>query len=138
MDNNAFKKQLDELFRLFNKLMEKHPMDEISGLNKVQLEQMRLFLKNYELMKDHISFEMFGQANEHVHQMIGMFVKQLREELGEPEIVETPLTSGNTEQLESIAQIDARLSDPHLSEEEIDRLLDERIRLTSEANKPKN
>jgi len=45
MDNDAFKKQLDELFRLFNKLMEKHPMDEISGLSKVQLEQMRLFFK---------------------------------------------------------------------------------------------
>ncbi|MBW7848131.1 MAG: hypothetical protein H3C41_08635 [Bacteroidales bacterium] len=135
MDNDAFKKQLDELFRLFNKLMEKHPMDEISGLSKVQLEQMRLFLKNYELMKDHISFEMFGQANEHIYQMIGMFIRQLREELGEPELTKTQPTTENSEQLESIAQIDARLRDPQLSEEEINRLLDERMRLTDEASR---
>jgi len=86
-------------------------------------------------MKDHISFEMFGQANEHIYQMIGMFIRQLREELGEPELTKTQPTTENSEQLESIAQIDARLRDPQLSEEEINRLLDERMRLTDEASR---
>ncbi|MCE1202847.1 MAG: hypothetical protein LWX09_12205 [Bacteroidia bacterium] len=128
MDNNEFRKQIDELFRLFNKLMERYPMEDMPGMNRMQLEQMKMFLKNYEQMKDQISFEMMGQVNEPMRQMIGLFIKQLRDELGEeeplqeeqPQIVATGL---------SIEEIDARLSMGGLSEEEIDRLLDERAKL---------
>jgi hypothetical protein len=128
MENEEFKKQIDELFRLFNKLMEKHPMDEIPGINKMQIEQMRLFLKNYEFMKDQITYEMMGQMNEPVKQMIGMFIKQLRDELGEndweiPEEVKLP------EKSVSVAAIDEKLRKPGLTEDEIDRLLDERAQL---------
>ena len=128
MDNNEFRKQIDELFRLFNKLMERYPMEDMPGMNRTQLEQMKMFLKNYEQMKDQISFEMMGQVNESMRQMLGLFIKQLRDELGEdeplqiehPEIVASEL---------SIDEIDAKLSQGGLSEEEIDRLLDERARL---------
>lgn len=128
MDNNEFRKQIDELFRLFNKLMERYPMEDMPGMNRMQLEQMKMFLKNYEQMKDQISFEMMGQVNESMRQMIGLFIKQLRDELGEdeplqeeqPQIVATGL---------SIEEIDAQLSMGGLSEEEIDRLLDERAKL---------
>lgn len=125
MDNEAFKKQLDELFRLFNRLMEKHPIDEVPGINRMQLEQMRLFLKNYELMKDQITFEMMGQMNEPVRQMIGMFIKQLREELGEEDYTEVTFVPPATKP-DSLEAIDEMLRRPGLSEEEIDRLLDER------------
>lgn len=128
MDNNEFRKQIDELFRLFNKLMERYPMEDMPGMNRMQLEQMKMFLKNYEQMKDQISFEMMGKVNESMRQMIGLFIKQLRDELGEdeplqeeqPQIVATGL---------SIEEIDAQLSMGGLSEEEIDRLLDERAKL---------
>ncbi len=128
MDNNEFRKQIDELFRLFNKLMERYPMEDMPGMNRMQLEQMKMFLKNYEQMKDQISFEMMGQVNEPMRQMIDLFIKQLRDELGEdeplqeeqPQIVATGL---------SIEEIDARLGMGGLSEEEIDRLLDERAKL---------
>lgn len=130
MDNEELKKQLDELFRLFNKLMEKHPIEDVPGINRMQLEQMRLFLKNYQLMKDQISMEMMGQMNEPVRQMIGMFIKQLREELGEDEYTESAVIEPvkNTDNLE---EIDAMLRRPGLAEEEIDRLLDERARIVN-------
>lgn len=135
MDNAEFKKQIDELFRLFNKLMEKHKAEEIPGINSLQLEQMKMFLKNYETMKDHISFEMMGQMNEPMRQMIGMFIQQLRQELGEDyitDIQDKPIEI----QIDTIEHIDAMLRRPGLSEIEIDRLLDERARLVAERNKP--
>lgn len=128
MENEEFKKQIDELFRLFNKLMEKHPMDEMPGINKMQIEQMRLFLKNYEFMKDQITYEMMGQMNEPVKQMIGMFIKQLRNELGENDW-ETTEEVKLPEKSVSIAAIDEKLRKPGLTEVEIDRLLDERAQL---------
>ncbi|KAF0131511.1 MAG: hypothetical protein FD155_35 [Bacteroidetes bacterium] len=128
MENEEFKKQIDELFRLFNKLMEKHPMDEMPGINKMQIEQMRLFLKNYEFMKDQITYEMMGQMNEPVKQMIGMFIKQLRDELGENDW-ETTEEVKLPEKSVSIAAIDEKLRKPGLTEVEIDRLLDERAQL---------
>lgn len=135
MDNAEFKKQIDELFRLFNKLMEKHKAEEIPGINSLQLEQMKMFLRNYETMKDHISFEMMGQMNEPMRQMIGMFIQQLKQELGEESIAE--LQDKPIEiQIDTIEHIDAMLRRPGLNEAEIDRLLDERARLVAERNKP--
>lgn len=128
MDNNEFRKQIDELFRLFNKLMERYPMEDIPGLNRMQLEQMKMFLKNYESMKDQISFEMMGQVNEPMRQMIALFIKQLKSELGEDDLMEETPAEAPVEGL-SIEEIDARLSKGGLSEEEIDRLLDERAKL---------
>lgn len=130
MDNEELKKQLDELFRLFNKLMEKHPIEDVPGINRMQLEQMRLFLKNYQLMKDQISMEMMGQMNEPVRQMIGMFIKQLREELGEDEYTESTVIEP-VKKSDNLDEIDAMLRRPGLAEEEIDRLLDERARIVN-------
>ncbi|PKP51891.1 MAG: hypothetical protein CVT92_11400 [Bacteroidetes bacterium HGW-Bacteroidetes-1] len=134
MEQEDFKKQIDELFRLFNKMMEQHPIEDVPGIDRLQLEQMRLFLKNYKSMKDQISFEMMGQMNEPMKQMIGMFIKQLRQELGEDEpytIIEQPeaLPSAN-----SIEKIDEMLRQPGLGENEIDQLLDERARLIHKKN----
>lgn len=128
MDNNEFRKQIDELFRLFKKLMERYPMEDMPGLNRAQLEQMKLFLKNYEQMKDQLSFEVMGQVNEPMKQMISLFIKQLREELGEEEPLENPVQEIRAKGL-TVEEIDRMLQQPGLSEEEIDRLLDERAKI---------
>lgn len=134
MDNAEFKKQIDELFRLFNKLMEKHKAEEIPGINSLQLEQMKMFLQNYENMKDHISIEMMGQMNEPMRQMISLFIQQLRQELGEESINEDQNKAIEL-QIDDVEHIDAMLKRPGLREDEIDRLLDERARLVAEKNK---
>lgn len=133
MDEGAFKKQIDELFRLFNKLMEQHPMDEVPGINRFQLEQMKMFLRNYETMKDQLSYEMMGQMNEPMRQMISLFIRQLKQELGEPEDFEEPETI-HVKPVSNLEQIDERLKQPGLSEDEINHLLDERARLRSQQN----
>ena len=64
MENDDFKKNIDELFRLFKRLVEKHPIEDMPGMNRFQFEQLKLFLSSYESMRDQISFEMADQVNE--------------------------------------------------------------------------
>jgi len=134
MEHDDFKKQIEELFRLFKKLMEQYPDEDLPGISKFQMEQLKLFLSNYESMKDQISMEMMGPVNEPMRQMLGMFIKQLREQLGEDDhVIETaqePVKQLNTEEL-SVEIIDQMLARPGLKPEEIDRLLDERARIAA-------
>ncbi len=131
MENDDLKQNIDELFRLFKRLIEEHPVDEMPGVNKFQYEQLKLFLQNYESMKDHLSVEMMGQMNEPMREMLAMFVKQLREQLGE-ETTAAPTPQQKSMQLD-VQRIDEMLRNPNLSEEEIDKLLDERARLNKKA-----
>ena len=137
-----FKRDLDELFRLFNKLMEKQEDDmmEIPGFSKAMLEQFKFFFSNYETMKDQIAHQLQGQFGEPVQEMVEGLIKQLREELGEeewmqeieePERVslpaeeEKPISDVSAE----IAKIDKLLQNPNLTPEQVDELLDRRSKL---------
>lgn len=133
MEQDDFKQNIEELFRLFKKLVEKYPEGEHYGINKFQFEQLKLFLQNYEMMKDQLTVEMMGQLNEPMKQMLSMFLKQLREELGEEAVETIPETETfileNTGEINDIERIDKLLANPDLSPEQIDKLLDERSRL---------
>ena len=131
MEQDDFKKQIDELFRLFKKLMEQHPVDDVPGINRIQFEQMKMFLQNYENMKDQISYEMMGQMNAPMRQMIGLFIKQLKHELGEEDIDVEPEVIPE-KPADSLQQIDEMLRKPGLTEDEINRLLDKRAQLTDQ------
>lgn len=137
-----FKRDLDELFRLFNQLMEKQEDDmmEIPGLSKAMLEQFKFFFSNYENMKDQIAYQLQGQFGDPVQEMVEGLIKQLREELGEeewmpeveePKRVELPPETGKTlSDVEAeIAKIDKLLQNPNLTPEQVDELLDRRSKL---------
>lgn len=134
MEDEKFRQDLDELFRLFKKLMEDKSIDEVPGIDKNMLQQFQFFFSNYENMKDQIMYQLQGQFGEPVKEMVRTLVKQLREELGEEydyteQNEETPVIKfeelGN-----DIKKIDEMLKDPNLSPEQIDELLDKRAGLT--------
>ena len=141
------KKQIDELFRLFRKVMEKYPPDDVPGMDKSQMEQLKAYLTQYDAIKDQFSVEMFGMMdNEMAKPFISMLIKKLREQLGEDaDIDELPeddhikdveykekafesLQTGENYQ-SLIDAIDAQLKNPDLTEEEIDTLLDKRLKI---------
>ena len=151
MENEELKNQIDELFRLFRKVMEKYPPDDVPGMDKAQLEQLKAYLTQYESVKDQFSVEMFGLMDQGMaKQFISLLIKKLREQLGEdadidelPEdhikevefkekAFETLQTGENYQAL--IDAIDAQLKNPNLSDDEIDALLDKRQKLTSRMN----
>ncbi|UBM62883.1 hypothetical protein LA303_02625 [Candidatus Sulfidibacterium hydrothermale] len=144
MDIEKFKQELDELFRLFNKLMEKQgsEMENIPGINKMMVEQFKVFFTNYESMKDQIAYQLQGQFGDSIQEMVETLIRQLRDELGEEdwmiaqeeepqaEISHTPTPQGGTTDPEKeIAEIDEMLKNPNLTPEQIDALLDRRSQL---------
>ncbi|MDA3941945.1 MAG: hypothetical protein PF694_00235 [Bacteroidetes bacterium] len=132
MEQDDFKKDIEELFRLFHKMMEQYPEEDLPGMDKMQLQQLKLFLRNYESMKDQISLEMMGAVNEPMRQMLRMFIKQLREQLGEEDFIQAddvPIIREDNAAV-TVELIDEMLRRPGLKADEIDRLLDERAMLS--------
>ena len=140
MDIEKFKQELDELFRLFNKLMEKQgsEMENIPGINKMMVEQFKVFFTNYESMKDQIAYQLQGQFGDSIQEMVETLIQQLRDELGEEEWMiasdtDVPITHETkkniTDPEKEIAEIDEMLKNPNLTQEQIDELLDRRSRL---------
>jgi hypothetical protein len=133
MEDEKFRKDLDELFRLFKKMVEKKPLDDVPGVDKFMLQQFQFFFNNYENMKDQIASQLQGQFGDSVKDMVKTLVEQLREELDEDIMLEPiedekPVISISTVG-DDIKEIDAMLQNPDLTEEQINELLDRRSNL---------
>lgn len=152
MENEELRKQIDELFRLFKKVMEKYPLDDVPGMDKMQLEQLKVYLSQYEQVKDQFSVEMFSMMdNDMAKHFIGMLIKKLRDQLGddadidlveEDPIKDVEIKEKAFESLQSgenyqslIDAIDTQLKNPNLSDEEMDALLDKRQKLVVKNNR---
>ena len=131
MEDEKFNKDLDELFRLFKKLVETQSLDDVPGVDGMMLKQFQFFFSNYENMKDQIGDQLKGQFGEPVKQMVSDLVKQLREQLGDDEVTvieEEPVIEIDTKEL-SMEDIDLMLGNPDLTEDQINDLLDKRANL---------
>ena len=140
MENEEINKQMEELFRLFKKMMEKYPPDSMPGIDKAQAEQLKMMLSNYDSMKVSFSSDMFGFFDEETtKKILAKLISQLREQLGEDakEVVEkVSLVEQNEKEFEQLPTqdrymalldaIDAELKTPNLSMDKIDELLDKR------------
>ena len=149
MEDDGLKRQIDELFRLFKKVMEKYPPDDVPGLNKSQLEQLKAYLTQYESLKDQFSVEIFSMMdNDMAKHLIEMLTNKLREQLGEEADIEEDsgdrmrevemkeqafesLQTGENYQT-LIDAIDEQLKNPDLTDEEMDALLDKRQKLITD------
>ena len=120
-DVKSFKQNLDQLIKLFKKLKDRTSVNDIPGIDKMMYQNFDMFLNNYDMMKDRLSDELLSQFGEPIRVIIADLVKRLKEELGEVEHIEE-----KQEIINDIEKIDKLLKNPKLSEEEINRLLDER------------
>ena len=142
MEDDNLNNGLDNLLNMFKKLMENQDLDAIPGINEEQKEQLKMFLEDFDELKDDMKVEIY-KLDPFTKQMVGMVMGQLNNFTGEqtpginlsttpqepPVNKEKQLTDipGNTENLEAhLAAIDDQLRQPDLSDEEINRLLDER------------
>jgi len=121
MEDEKFRQELDELFKLFNKLMERSDMDNIPGVNKFMLQQFQ------------------GQFGDSVKDMVHQLVEQLRNEVGDDDELFQPSTSvdihvtpvAEPSKTETLEELDEMLKNPNLTPEEIDNLLDRRMKLAN-------
>lgn len=142
---------MEELVRLFKKMMEKYPPDSIPGIDKAQAEQLKMMLSNYDDMKISISSDMFGIFDEETTQKIlSRLIKQLKEQLGEDayeeEVVEKLSIVDKKEKefqqlptedryVALLDAIDTELKKPNLTMDEIDTLLDKRKKIQDTISK---
>lgn len=141
---------MEELFRLFKKMMEKYPPDSMPGIDKAQAEQLKMMMSNYEGMKVSMSSDMFGIFDEETtKKILARLIEQLRAQLGEDadyqeeeklsivDVKEKEFEQLPTEDryVSLIDAIDTELKKPGLSMEEIDNLLDKRAKIQDTISK---
>ncbi len=144
--NDSFEKDLEQLIRLFKKIKNKTATDRFNQIDPALTQNLDFIINNYEMMKGNISKDMLNQMGFPFQKMMHEFITQMKQELGEEfddfdlddeepvdeppkEAIENPKPLSN-----DIAEIDARLRKPGLSDAEIDALLDKRNQLLNEGN----
>lgn len=148
MEDDNLNNGLDNLLNMFKKMMEGQDLDAIPGINEEQKEQLKMFLEDFDEMKDEMKVEIY-KLDPFTKQMVEMVMGQLKNFSDNPQVAgeqpaapqeppvnkEKQLTDipGTTENLEAhLAAIDDQLRQPGLSDEEINRLLDERSAIAKE------
>lgn len=149
MDENNLNNDLDNLLNMFKKLMENQDLNAIPGINEEQKEQLKMFLEDFDELKDDMKIEIY-KLDPFTKQMMGMFMGQLKNFTGDGQQMvsqntapqaaptikkEKQLTDipGTNENLEAkVAAIDEQLRNPELSDDDINRLLDERTSIMGE------
>ena len=147
MDDNNLNNGLDDLLNMFKKMMENQDLDAIPGINEEQKEQLKMFLEDFDELKDDMKVEIY-KLDPFTKQMVGMVMGQLKNFTGgqataNPTVVpqEPPVNKekqltyipGTTENLEAhLAAIDEKVRNPELSDDDINRLLDERTSIMKE------
>ena len=150
MENEDINKQMEELFRLFKKMMEKYPPESMPGIDKAQAEQLKMMLSNSDEMKVSFSSDMFGIFDEETtKKILSKLIKQLKEQLGEDAYEEDDIKASVVEVKEKefeqlptqdryvalLDAIDSELKKPGISMGEIDMLLDKRKKIKDTISK---
>ena len=134
-EDRSFNENLDLLIKLFKKLKEKTSLDDLHGIDKTFYQNFEYLLSNYENMRDQLSEELLDKFGEPVKGMIASLVDQLKNELGDDigdlNLDEEPLKE-DIQIPDDLIKIDQMLKNPDLTEEELNKLLDERSRLAKE------
>jgi len=147
MDDNNLNNGLEDLLNMFKKMMEGQDLDAIPGINEEQKEQLKMFLEDFDELKDDMKIEIH-KLDPFTQQMVSMVMGKLKDFGGTPSADNQSATSqeppvnkekqltdipGTTENLEAqLAAIDNKLRTPDLTDEEINRLLDERTSIMNE------
>ncbi|MEN8224981.1 MAG: hypothetical protein ABFS05_06425 [Bacteroidota bacterium] len=138
-EERSFNENLDLLIKLFKKLKERSSIEDIHGIDKNFYQNFEFLLSNYENMRDQLSEELLDKFGEPVKAMIASLVDQLKRELGD-DISELDIEQETEiEEIkvpDDVSKIDEMLKKPGLSEEEVDKLLDERMKIIK--NRPVN
>ncbi len=138
MEDEMFKRDLDELFRLFNRLIKDKSIEDVPGLNQGMMKQFEFFFSNYENMKDQLSSQLQGQFGEPVKEMVRALIQQLKQEVGDdgfPEEIKDEEEAVIEDEIKKIEgktereKIDELLKSPGLTEDQVNELLDRRSNL---------
>ena len=130
MEDENFRKELEDLFKLFKKLIEKESSEGLQDMDPQQLEQLKAFMAQFDDVKEKLKVEQV-HVDPFSKMMVSSLVQQLREQLGPDALVDEEEPSLAIDQANTIEAIDDMLRSPNLTDQEIDDLLDKRMQILS-------
>lgn len=150
MEDENFNNELEDLLNMLKKLMEKQDLSSIPGVDPQQLEQLKMFMSQFDELKDDMKIEIY-KLDPFTKKIVSVIVGEMKDKLGpdlglkpeEPsaeEVVtrkekELKDIADTNERYDSLlATIDEQLRNPKLSEDEIDALLDKRAEILMRRN----
>lgn len=146
--NESFQRDLEELIQLLKKVKANTNDPRFEHLDPILKQNIDFIINNYEMFRNNVPLEMMGQMGLPFQQMLRQFLDIMKGELGEEFIIDTPSASPpripeyqppkhdpQVNSDERIRLIDEMLKRPNLTDDAIDKLLDERNQLLGEANK---
>lgn len=131
MEDENFRKELEDLFKLFKVMIEKEATEGLQGIDPQQMEQLKAFMAQFDDVKEKLKVEQV-HVDPFSKMMVSSLVKQLREQLGPDALLyEDDEPRIAIDQATTIEDIDNLLRNPDLTDQEIDDLLDKRMQISS-------
>ncbi|MBE0638835.1 MAG: hypothetical protein IH598_09970 [Bacteroidales bacterium] len=140
--NESFQRDLDELIRLLKKIKANTNDPRFEHLDPILKQNIDFIINNYEMFKNNIPLEMMGQLGLPFQQMVRQFLDIMKSDLGEEYSIDTttnlqpaireyqaPKEDPKADPDERVRLIDEMLKRPDLTDDAIDKLLDERNQL---------
>ncbi len=119
---NSFAQNLEYLIELFARLRERSMNQTVPGIDKTFFENFDFIAQNYKSLKKDIPDEVLERFGQPIQQIVEQMVEQLIDELEEDE----PMDADVKGLSDDLKEIDLLLRNPHISQHEIDELLDQR------------
>ena len=130
MEDENFRKELEDLFKLFKRLIEKESTEGLADMDPQQVEQLKAFMAQFDDVKEKLKVEQI-HVDPFSKMMVSSLVKQLREQLGPEALADDEEPRLAIDQATTVEAIDEMLRTPGLSDQEIDDLLDKRMQISS-------
>lgn len=138
MEKEEFKKDLEEIIKLFTKLKEKAKKTGYMSLDDMHYKQIEMLVQSYDMVKDNINEQMLSRFGEPIKDMMKEMINHLQEELGDEylygmqsETIENIVIDKADNVIEigpSLEEIDRMLESSNLSDQQINELLDLRAK----------
>ena len=130
MEDENFRKELEDLFKLFKRLIEKEASEGLQEMDPQQVEQLKAFMAQFDEAKEKLKVEQV-HVDPFSKMMVSSLVQQLREQLGPDALVDDEEPHPQIDQANTVEAIDDLLRNPDLTDQEIDDLLDKRMQILS-------
>lgn len=130
MEDENFRQELQELFKLFKRLIEKEAADGLQDMDPQQLEQLKTFMSQFDDVQNKLKIEQV-HVDPFSKMMVSTLVKELREQLGPDALIIDDEPRPSLDEANTVEAIDEMLKTPDLSDQEIDDLLDKRMQILS-------
>lgn len=147
MDEENFSNELENILNKIKQMIENQDFDNMPNVDPEQLEQLKMFMSQFDEMKDELKVEIF-KLDPFTKQIMSAFMGKLGDlnfqtTTAPKPASETPVNKevelkdipGTNENYTSqLAEIDKKLRNPQLNDDQINELLDRRAALMAKMN----